>query len=115
MHATCILGAARACAVVQPQSPSASLSAQQLPTPFARQDSQGVEQSTMQGPPLAAGGDPRHDEGAGAFGRAASMPAAAITRSASGQHDDSLRLGESPCCHSHAWVRFPSAHLRCPP
>ncbi len=48
----------------------------------------------MQGPPLAAGGTPRHEEGAGAFSRAASLPVAALARSASGQHEDSMRLGE---------------------
>lgn len=80
-------------AILLLQSPSASISAQQLPTPFA--GSQGVEQKGVQGPHVAAGGTPRHDDGAGAFGRAASMPAAALARSASGQHEDSLRLGES--------------------
>ena len=53
-----------------------------------------MEHSGVQGPPMVAGGISRHDEGAGAFGRAASLPAAALARSASGQHEDSMRLGE---------------------
>ena len=79
-----------------PQSPSPSGSSQQLPTPFARQGSQGVELSSGQAPPVAAAAAaPRREEGAGAFSRAASMPAPALPRSASGQHEDTLRLGEA--------------------
>ena len=81
-------------AVLLLQSPSASMSEQQLPTPFARQGSQNMEHTGIQGPSLAAEGIPRHDEGQGAFSRAASLPVAALARSASGQHEDTLRLGK---------------------
>ena len=77
------------------QSASPSGSSQQLPTPFARQGSQGVEMGSGQAPPVAAAAAPRREEGAGAFSRAASMPAPALPRSASGQHEDTLRLGEA--------------------
>ena len=85
------------------QSPLSSASMQQLPTPFLRQGSGATEQTMGPAPPAAAGATPRRDDGSGAFSRAASVPAAALARSASGTHDDTLRLGEASHFHVCPW------------
>ena len=100
------------CALLQ--SPSSSASMQQLPTPFARQGSGATEQTMGPAPPAATGATPRRDDGLGAFSRAASMPAAALARSASGTHDDTLRLGEASHYHFaleiHAQLKGSNEH-----